>query len=78
MIMSRIGGADEQVADGLNGFVFDAGDIGALTTCLKKCADSAERGRMGANARTVVTTRFGLDAMVQSYEELLRSVARGV
>lgn len=78
MIMSRIGGAEEQVTDGLNGFVYDAGDIGALTACLKKCSDSAERGRMGANARTVVTTRFGLKAMVQSYEELLRSAVRAI
>ncbi|MBK8286533.1 MAG: glycosyltransferase, partial [Ahniella sp.] len=55
MIMSRIGGAEEQVSDGVNGFVFDAGDIGALTDCLRKCSDSAERVRLGTNARTVVT-----------------------
>lgn len=76
MVMSRIGGADEQVTDGLNGYVFEAGDVGALADCLKRFVDPAERRRLGANARTVVTTRFGLETMVQRYQDLLRSVAQ--
>ncbi|MBK8019089.1 MAG: glycosyltransferase [Betaproteobacteria bacterium] len=75
MVMSRIGGADEQVTDGHNGYVYEAGDIGALAACLKKFADPAERRRQGANAREVVVKRFELHDMVRRYEDALRSVA---
>lgn len=75
MVMSRIGGADEQVTDGHNGYLFEAGDVDALAACLRTFADPAERRRQGANAREVVITRFDLHDMVRSYEDVLWSIA---
>lgn len=77
MVMSRIGGAAEQVTDGVNGFTFPAGDIAALAACLEGCREAADRERMGANARAIVVEHFGVALMVQRYEALLGELPAG-
>lgn len=74
MVMSRIGGAAEQVTDGVDGYTFKAGDIDELVSCLGKLADPEVRRAMGANARRTIVERFDLDTMVRGYEDLLRAV----
>jgi glycosyltransferase involved in cell wall biosynthesis len=74
MVMSRIGGAAEQVADGVNGYTFSAGNVSELTECLKMLANPAVRAGMGKSARAVVVERFGVATMTRSYEEMLRSL----
>lgn len=70
MVMSAIGGADEQVRDGENGYLFPAGDVGALTRALRKLADAPHRDELGKNARTGVVRDFGLQNMLDRYAKL--------
>ncbi len=71
MIMSRVGGAEEQIADGENGFLYRRGDIAALAEALRRLHDPALRARMSMRARHVVVRRFSVAAMVTAYESLL-------
>jgi glycosyltransferase involved in cell wall biosynthesis len=74
MIMSDIGGAREQVEDGLNGMIFPPGDVAALAECLRLCWDKSRAQQMGAAARGRVERDFSLKTMTDRYAELLRRV----
>lgn len=78
IIMSDIGGAREQVVPGENGWLFPAGDIPALTARLKAAADRSALSTMGSAARERTGRLFSLDAMVESYTELIASMCTGV
>ncbi|MES9825021.1 MAG: glycosyltransferase [Candidatus Thiodiazotropha endolucinida] len=70
MVMSAVGGAAEQVSDGVNGYLFPASDVESLVAALLKLANSAHREEMGKKAREVVERDFGLDAMLEKYVQL--------
>jgi len=71
LVMSAIGGAAEQVRDGENGYLFPAGDVGALTAALHKLADRRHCAELGVRARAIVARDFGLDRMLDRYARLL-------
>ena len=73
-MLTRIGGAAEQVTPGANGFLFEPGDIDALTAHLKTLADKGLRSRMGAQANKVVRDQFTLDKMAAAYDRELAQV----
>lgn len=77
MVMTRIGGATEQVQPGENGLLYPAGDTAALAACLRQLADPALRDRMGVCADRQVRVRFGVDRMVRSYEAALEALMTG-
>ncbi len=70
MVMSRIGGAEEQIADGENGYLYQRRDIGALAAALRKLRDRDHCRHMGTQARRTVEQRFSLPAMMRSYNRL--------
>lgn len=74
LVLTRIGGAAEQVTPGSNGFLFEPGDIDALTEHLKTLADNDLRSRMGAQASKVVRDQFTLDKMAAAYDRELAQV----
>ncbi len=67
LVLTRIGGADEQVEDGVNGFLFAPGDLTALVKHLNNLSDPHLRARMGAEAVKIVTSRFQIGAMVEAF-----------
>lgn len=77
MVMTRIGGATEQVQPGENGLLYPAGDTAALAACLRQLADAPVRNRMGVRADRQVRQRFGIDRMVRSYEVALEALVVG-
>ncbi|MCU7878591.1 MAG: glycosyltransferase [Candidatus Thiodiazotropha sp. (ex Lucinoma borealis)] len=72
MVMSTIGGAAEQVQDGVNGYLFPVGDVDALAEALRKLADSVHREELGKRAREVVERNFDLNTMLLKYARLFR------
>ena len=68
MVLTRIGGADEQVFQGRNGFLYEPGDIDSLAEYLRTLADSHTRSRMGKAASQLVHDRFTLERMISRYE----------
>jgi glycosyltransferase involved in cell wall biosynthesis len=77
MIMSRIGGADEQVQHGVNGLLFPADDVEALVACLAQCWNATVRAAMGERAREDTLARFSQHTMVAAYEKILSSLSTG-
>ncbi len=76
VVLSEIGGAAEMVRPGENGFLFPAGDTGALVDCLARLVDHSERERMGNHARARVEALFSETTMVDRYEQLLLDLCR--
>lgn len=71
LVMSDIGGASEQVTPGVNGLLFPAGDVGALTDRLRRLADPQLRAGMGRRATARVAEEFSVEAMVRAYDSAL-------
>lgn len=76
MVMTGIGGAAEQVASGVNGFLYPRGDIDALCRALRALHAPALRAAMGEQARRTVEQRFSLERMVDAYADLFEEVVR--
>lgn len=76
VVMSRIGGATEQVTHGANGYLYERGDIANLAKGLKLLMDANRRGSMGSQARTSVSERFSLSTMVAAYDRLFVELVR--
>lgn len=75
LVLSRVGGAEEQVIPGETGFLFAPGDIDALTTHLKTLSDTALAHRMGQTAARMVRERFTTQHMVSAFERELKALA---
>lgn len=71
MVQTQIGGADEQIFPGVNGFLYQPGDIGALTMHLTALAEPRFRTKLGQTAAQTVREQFTLDKMVENYTTLL-------
>lgn len=76
MIMTKIGGANEQIIHGKNGYLYESGNITELADALRQLMESEKRGRMGASARSRVVQQFSLGAMVDAYDRLLVNLAQ--
>ena len=76
MIMTKIGGANEQIIHGKNGYLYESGNITELADALRQLMESEKRGRMGASARSRVVQQFSLVAMVDAYDRLLVNLAQ--
>ena len=74
VIGTRVGAIPLMIEDGFNGYLVDAGDIGAFRE--KICflqANSDELKRLGQNAFTNVREKFAQNLMIQKYQKLLKS-----
>ncbi len=75
MVMTNIGGAAEQVTDGVNGFLYPKGNIDALTDCIRRLAEPVARAEMGRQAASLVRQTFDVSTMVAAFETRLASLA---
>jgi glycosyltransferase involved in cell wall biosynthesis len=75
MLMTRTGGAAEQVTDGVTGFLFEPGDVGALAGQLGSLVTSTRSESMGAAAAQDVASRFPLAKMISDYSALVEAQA---
>jgi glycosyltransferase involved in cell wall biosynthesis len=71
LIHSEVGGANELVVPGHNGYLFPVGDTDALVQRLWLLADRDEAERMGCNGRRVIEEKFSERNMVNRYEQTL-------
>jgi glycosyltransferase involved in cell wall biosynthesis len=72
VIASRSGGLPEVIEDGINGFLFDAGDAPALAERIVKLAsDPRLRRSMGERARARAKEKFGRARFVDDFLRVL-------
>jgi glycosyltransferase involved in cell wall biosynthesis len=74
VVLTRTGGAEEQVRHGRNGFLFEPGDIETLAQQLRRLTAGTERLSMGAVAARDVRERFTIQHMVQRFTEELQKL----
>jgi glycosyltransferase involved in cell wall biosynthesis len=74
VVLTRIGGAEEQVRHGINGLLFEPGDVATLAQHLRRLTAATERFSMGAVAASDVRERFTLQRMVERFTEELQRV----
>ncbi|MGL2966835.1 glycosyltransferase family 4 protein [Flavobacterium sp. XGLA_31] len=70
VITTNVGGNEEAITDGVNGYIFKAKDIVALKTILHQIL--ANEIKIEANTRTLVEERFSLKTMVDNHFSLIR------
>ena len=76
IVMSAVGGAAEQVREGVNGYLFPAEDVDALAGALRKLTDPVHRAQLGGNARAIVEREFAAQVMLDRYAGILAAEAR--
>lgn len=76
VVLSEIGGAAEMVQNGVNGYLFPAGDTAAFIEKLSELALSGRAGLMGEAAKQIVTRNFTLDHMFSQYRNIFDSLLK--
>jgi glycosyltransferase involved in cell wall biosynthesis len=74
VVLTRTGGAEEQVRHGSNGFLFEPGDVATLAQHLRRLTAGTERLSMGAVAARDVRERFTIQRMVGRFTEELQKL----
>ena len=74
VVITRMGGAAEQVFPNENGFLYDAGDIDQLTSCLRDVWRADRGAEMGKTAMRITNDKFTETEMVTSYEDLFADI----
>ncbi|WP_257456411.1 glycosyltransferase [Archangium lipolyticum] len=78
MVVTRVGGNPELVADGERGLVVPPLQPEAMAGAFRRLLADRELGkRMGAEARTFVERELSLERLVRRHDALYRRVARG-
>ena len=76
LVLTRIGGAEEQVRPGENGFLYEPGDIDSLCAHLARLADPGLRQSMGHRAGEFARAHFDEAGMLRRYAEQLSRLAQ--
>lgn len=74
LVMSDLGGASEQVVPEEHGFLFQPGDVAALTRHLAELTSEPLRSRLGAAAAQRVRERFTAQAMTARFTECIEGL----
>ena len=76
VIATRAGGLPDKVRPGVNGWLVEPGDVGALAAAISESGVTAELGPLGAASRDIVEREFAwtrlVDRHIELYEELWR------
>lgn len=80
VIASRLGGLQEQVEEGVTGFLAEAGDADSLLGAMRRLADASagERAEMGRRGRESFERRFRLERYAAEFSEVYEELLRGV
>lgn len=76
LVLTRIGGAEEQVIAGKNGFLYEPGDIETLTDKLVALQSESTRKRMGMASRERVEALFSEGRMIEQFERQIQALVR--
>lgn len=78
LVLTRIGGAEEQVVPGQNGFLYEPGDVNGLSDKLAALQLESTRKRMGTESRERVESLFSERRMMQQFEHQIQALGRRI
>ena len=75
LVLSRTGANEQCVEQGINGYLFDSGDVGALRESLRSLllAGARKRERMGRASLEIMRQRFTAEAIMPGIEAILQA-----
>jgi glycosyltransferase involved in cell wall biosynthesis len=77
VVAPRVGSIPETIEDGMNGYLFPAGDEAQLAARLGHLLECPEQARrMGAIGRERVVAHWSLERMVEGYQDLIDRIYR--
>ena len=77
VISTNVGGLDEIVLHGKNGFIVPKDDVEALAGCLKRLgSDEKLRLRLGKNARAMAEERFDVEKNAKRIVDYMKEAVR--
>ncbi len=74
LVMSDVGGASDLVVDGINGYLYPAGDVKALANCLRSMMQDGSTKRFGRESLARCLANHDARKMTDSYEVLLEQL----
>ena len=75
IIASDVGGVNEQVFDGQNGFLVERQDVNAITQKIKYLLENRNIAKkMGEKSREIYLDQFSIDSMVDKTEKVYKSL----
>jgi len=75
VVCSKVGGNPEIIESGVNGYLYEAGDVVQLTTSIEKILQDKEHYQtLSKNAQLSVKSRFDETIMLSNYQEIYRSL----
>ena len=79
LVLTRTGASAQTIDQGVNGYLYDAGDIAALTAGLEAVAGASpqHRQQMGARSLEIVRERFCFETLIARVEAILDAARRG-
>lgn len=75
MLMTEVGGANEQIRPGENGYLYPVGDIEALAGHILQLMAPGHAAQLGCEARNTVLQNFSIAVMVEKYQNLFETLA---
>lgn len=77
-VATRVGGTPDVIRDGVDGFLVDSNDAGAIAEKLAELArDPGRRAEMGAAGRERALQRYAVDRLVDDVDALYRRLLEG-
>ena len=77
VVATRVGGVEDVVADGVDGFLVEPGDTAAMAERLESLARDEElRRRMGEAGRSRALARYAVERLVDDVDAPLPGAAR--
>lgn len=71
VVCSRVGGNPEIIEDGVNGYLYEMGDVPVLAACIEKLAgDEVLRKKLGSSGRDIVKNNYSLEEYIAHHERL--------
>lgn len=73
VVLGDVGGASEMLSDGVNGFLYQPGNINDLASRIRTMIDNNSLDAMSRQSRKIVEKRFTIQEMVRKYENVIFS-----
>jgi glycosyltransferase involved in cell wall biosynthesis len=77
VIVTDVGGTNELVEDGGNGYLFEPGDLNHLTNCMIILLQNRElREQMGKKGEFIIETKFSTQVYARDFENMVAQLSR--
>ena len=76
-IVTRVSGAEDAIADGMNGYLVDVGDMAAMADCIERLqGDRPLMTSLGEAARETVSNRYRFEDRAADFEKVIDYVIK--